>query len=479
MIKSPRALLRQDGFTIIELLMAMFVLVVGLGAMISTFTAARKLTLVAERQTSMAHRASLELERIKSLPYNQIALSAGTSPNWSTTSTSYTYVNVPSGGCPGAPTGAAPSYQPDHRPGGSTATEPLVVNGCSYTLNGSTTSVSGGALAPATAWTDGRFSGYVYDFVTWTSDPTCSQGSKPGSACPTTNDYKRLTIVVTLTGATQPSHPAIVTAFLPNPNQNSQQNPDSPTTNCTNSQGQSVQCNTVPQKPLQYFFCDSTYSGSACNPPACAGNNLHNTLLSVLGVAPSPDLLGTSLPSGFCTDGTGNPTPPCYGLNVLSGCAGVPITPVSAANCGSGPPSSNSQAHSWVTSGIPSGTTLNLDGNGSMTTYLQSSSGVVVNVTVCLRLYLVPGGLLGSLTGNLLSQPIGAVVSANVTAGVGFPTPVSFNFNVGTTTSIAGGGILGLPRVEVVMWLAGSASTPVNFAYDQAHLASQITLMTT
>lgn len=475
----PRQMLRREsGFTMIEMLMAALILIIGMGALVTTFTASQKLTLVAERQTSMAHRANLELERLKSLQYNQVALT-GTSSSWSTDPSSYFYASAPTGSCPGTPAGAAPTYQPDHRSGGSSATEPLVINGCSYTLNGSSTQVSGGTIAPVTAWTDGRFSGYVYDFITWTSDPTCSQTSSPGSACPTTNDYKRITIVVTITGAAEPNHPAIVTAFLPNPNQNSQQNPNNPTTNCTNSGGQSVPCSGVTQNPVQYFFCDSSYSSSSCGPPACSGNNLHNTLLGVLGVAASPDQLESTLPTGSCTDTSGNPAPPCYGLNLLSNCVGLPITPVSSSSCGTGPPSSNSQAHSWVTPGIPSGTTLHLTGSGGLTTYLESSSGVAVNVTVCMGLYVVPGGVLGLLSGNLLSTPIGAVVSANVTAGAGFPTPVSFNFNVGSADSIAGGGILGLPRVEVVLWLAGSASTSVQMAYDQAQVASQVTLMTT
>ena len=38
---------------------------------------------------------------------------------------------------------------------------------------------------------------------------------------------------------------------------------------------------------------------------------------------------------------------------------------------------------------------MNLTGTGGMTTYLESSSGVSVNVTVCMGLYVVPGGILG------------------------------------------------------------------------------------
>ncbi|HWE33211.1 MAG TPA: prepilin-type N-terminal cleavage/methylation domain-containing protein, partial [Solirubrobacteraceae bacterium] len=127
----------QGGFTLVEVLVAALVLVIGIGAVAQTFNTARKLTLVSERQTSMAHRAQAELERIKSLPYSQIALT-GPSSSWSSNAADYTYVSAPGGACPSAPSGAAPTYQPDHSQAGSTAW-PLVINGCSYTLSGTQT----------------------------------------------------------------------------------------------------------------------------------------------------------------------------------------------------------------------------------------------------------------------------------------------------------------------------------------------------
>jgi len=149
-------------------------------------------------------------------------------------------------------------------------------------------------VAPVSAWSDGRLSGNVYDFVTWTSDPTCSQTTTSGSICATSNDYKRVTIVVTVNGASHPSKPAVVSGFVANPSDvppgapaNAQQNPlSSPTTSCVNGLGQTVSCsNTVSGTPLQYFPTDCSSSGTSCGTPACAGNSLHNTIASVLGIA--------------------------------------------------------------------------------------------------------------------------------------------------------------------------------------------------
>ncbi|MEA2161488.1 MAG: hypothetical protein QOD66_3868 [Solirubrobacteraceae bacterium] len=490
----------QDGFTIIEVLVATMIMIVGVLTAMQALDASRKLTLVAERQTTIAHRAQLELERVKSLPYNQIGLS-GTSASWSSTAGDYTYVGSSGASCPASPAGSAPTYQPDHSTGGSAATESLVIKGCSYTLGGTSTPFTTGTVAPVTAWTDGTLSGNVYDFVTWTSDPTCSQTTTSGSICATSNDYKRVTIVVTMNGATHPSNPAVVAGFVANPSDaptgapaNSQQNPlSSPTTSCVNGSGQTVSCsNTVSGTPLQYFPTDCSYTSGSCGTPTCAGHSLHNTIASVLLNPPAPDLLRTTLPTGACTDVSGNPTPPCFGLDL--GCAGgtggggtgtgggiggggVPLKPTGNATCGT-PPTDNTKTHSWVTPQVPVGTTVNLNGTGSMTAYLESTSGVSVSATVCVGLYIIPGGLLGTLAGNLLSQPIGAAASATVTATAGVPTPVSFSFNVGQAAAVTST-VLNVARIEVVVWVATSASTNVAFVYDQAQFASQFTLMST
>jgi prepilin-type N-terminal cleavage/methylation domain-containing protein len=473
---------REHGFTLVEVLVASTILLAGVLTAMTAMNASRKLTLVSERRGTINQRAQAELERLKAIPFSQLGLT-GMASSWSTNPSDYTYVGSPTGSCPSNAGGSAPTYQPDHSVGGSSATEPLVIDGCTYTLSGTATAISAGTVAPVTAWTDGNaggMSGNVYDFITWTADPTCSQTSTPGSVCPTTNDYKRLTVVVTLNGATEPSHPAIVSAYVADPNTNSNQNPfKSPSTQCTDSSGATVPCFLpVSGTPVQLPLCDSSYSGGSCSTPPCAGNALHNTLVSVLGVAAAPDLLGSALPTGACTTGT-PPAPlvPCYATDkgTCGQQGGLPLPPV-GTTCGSSPPLDNTKSHSWVTSPMYTGASMNLSGNGSLTAYLMSNSGVAANVTVCLGLYVIPGGVLGNLLGNLLSHPIGAVVTANVTAQAGFPTPVSFDFNVGQALNVTGS-LLGT-RVELVLWLAASAGTNVSLAYDQAQVASQLTLMT-
>ena len=65
---------REQGFTVVEVLVGAIILVVGILATISVLNSSRRLTVVAEHQTTLAQRAQNELERVLSLPYSQVAL---------------------------------------------------------------------------------------------------------------------------------------------------------------------------------------------------------------------------------------------------------------------------------------------------------------------------------------------------------------------------------------------------------------------
>ena len=110
------------GLSLIELLVAITVLLVGTVAAISAFDAGRGLSSVAERQTSIAHRAQLELERVALAPLQPGGLTRARGVRGRVGSRLLR--DVPAGSAR-APRRRSPTYQPDHAPGGSTATEPL------------------------------------------------------------------------------------------------------------------------------------------------------------------------------------------------------------------------------------------------------------------------------------------------------------------------------------------------------------------
>jgi prepilin-type N-terminal cleavage/methylation domain-containing protein len=170
-----------DGFTVVELLVAIVILAVGVLAAITVFDTSKRATRVSERLESQNHVAQRELERVESLPYSQVALT-------------------------GVPTPVADSANPDYYVGSGTCpnftwdqsgahSDQLVINNCSYP--GISQAVTAGVVSPTPDTTD--YPGYaVYDFVTWVNDSVC--GTATGTSCPISYSYKRITIEVCASG---------------------------------------------------------------------------------------------------------------------------------------------------------------------------------------------------------------------------------------------------------------------------------------
>jgi prepilin-type N-terminal cleavage/methylation domain-containing protein len=175
----------EDGFTLIEVLVASVVLVVGLFALLTTFDQTRTQTAGSERSAQAIRVAERQLERLLAIPYNSLAQnSAATAPST----------------CTQASTIAA-SYAP-----------------------GAAVATAGAAVTPTSTWSATRMGttssvrGCVYAFVRWVNDPACSDAKCPGA-----QDYKRLTVAVSVTSATGgtvpggPNTPVVVSAVKANP----------------------------------------------------------------------------------------------------------------------------------------------------------------------------------------------------------------------------------------------------------------------
>jgi Tfp pilus assembly protein PilV len=183
-----RRLRAEDGFTMVEVLAAILILMIGVIGLIGAFDSSRKLSLLSERRTSTAHRAQLEIERLQSTPYAELAMSVTPSHSAETSNPDY-YVNE----------GTPALYQYGSE---TTEAEPVIVAGkgeCTSTVKtecgtiaSSPSSRECSKYVGACEWKDGQQSGNVYDFVTWHTDSKC------GEKCPTKENYKRLTVVVTV-----------------------------------------------------------------------------------------------------------------------------------------------------------------------------------------------------------------------------------------------------------------------------------------
>jgi hypothetical protein len=330
--------------------------------------------------------------------------------------------------------------------------------------------------------------GKIYRFVSW-RDEQC-----PTLLCDGNQNTKRITVAVTLTGAAHPSKPALVSTIVVKPDaapagstKDSLASPlgDSNTT-CqvgSDSGGNPIygSCtNGIDGTPLDYYLYD-TSSQYTTRQPISGDHTTHNTIASVTGVLCSlvtfvpgcqePNLTGTTPPPNPVT------TPPCYkySTNVTGDtyqCGQVLKKDVS---CSTTPSWSagydENKGDFWVTNSLASNTVLN--GSGGATLYMQSATGVAVNATICLGIFVAPQSILG-----LISTPpveVGAVALANVNIPT-VPTPVSFNFSgaFGTTngqndtyTFVAG------KRIGFRVWVAASAGD-IALAYDHPSFQSVV-----
>jgi Flp pilus assembly pilin Flp len=182
---TERLLRDERGITVVEVMVAAVLMVVGIIAMLTTFDGSRELVSTSEKNGIAAHRGQLEVEKALSLDYANIALTSTPAHSGSTSSPDY-YANSDG------------TYQWDQGSSPKPA-DPMVVD------------ATDGALVHVSTWNDGqsRLSGSVYRYVTWIDDPHV-----PGA-----QNAKRITVAVTVDnpGATGPKKPVIVSSIAFDP----------------------------------------------------------------------------------------------------------------------------------------------------------------------------------------------------------------------------------------------------------------------
>jgi prepilin-type N-terminal cleavage/methylation domain-containing protein len=186
MVERLRRLGREEGgFTLLEVMIASLILVIGVLAVIGVFDSSRRLTTVSEKEEVVAHRAEAELERIQSMPFAAVALAA--TPSHATDSADPDfYVTA----------GAPPTYRWDQGSSGP-KTDPLVVDGAN------------GQVSHLATWNDGqsRLSGSIYRYVTAVNDGCCT-----GS-----NYARRVTIAVTVNSGGGLAKPILLSSIVIDP----------------------------------------------------------------------------------------------------------------------------------------------------------------------------------------------------------------------------------------------------------------------
>jgi hypothetical protein len=478
----------ESGFTLIEVVVAAVVLVTGIMSTLMALDTSRKLSLVSERSTTMSHIAQREIERIQGIPYADIGLTG--TPGTSTDPNNPDYYVA---------AGPPATFQWDHVGG---QTSPLDVD----------PSPGNGTVVPSQSWTEGQFTGTIYDFVTWVTDSNCSPGCVNGA-----NDYKRITVAVTMASGLHPN-PVYVTSVIADPNAAAQSgvyngtsgNPiNAPTTSCNNSQGQLAQC----ESPIDagnantWYLHDCLATAASCSAPGgnhvthqtvgivggllCTTNTLLSLILGNIGGCPTPQLMDGNPPdAGSCTSicqyttdqGTdpGAIIKPSCSAGTTGAC-GTQSTSDCSANTGYLSNLLSVQSQFWVSSPLTANMTLNGHGGISMYTQTQNSANAVVSF--CIEIYDVPpsNGTAGSLTDLLAFPPVdlggAGYVAAKTSSTSNWPTTASqvgytFNFRgSGGNVTIAAG-----HRLGVRVWLKANVNAAIDLLFDNPLYPTELQL---
>ncbi|MGA3362869.1 MAG: prepilin-type N-terminal cleavage/methylation domain-containing protein [Solirubrobacteraceae bacterium] len=206
-------LFAQDGLTLMEVLVAMAVLVIGLLGYFGTITASGTAITGAERADAMTQIGEQALQAVEALPYASVSDSSTPARTTTSDTTNPTYylVNGPVAGS--SCTTAITCYQ--WNPSSATSAEPVDVNAATGKVAPGPTTVVVAAPSGATCSTGNTTNCQqtyaLYVFVTDSTDSVCSQS---GVTCSSTTSYKRVTVAVKNLGPGSPYNPLYFTTFV-------------------------------------------------------------------------------------------------------------------------------------------------------------------------------------------------------------------------------------------------------------------------
>jgi type II secretory pathway pseudopilin PulG len=363
-----RFLVREEaGITLVETLVAAIILVTGLLAALQAFDTSTRTTFRAEESQVAVNVAQRELEEIRNLDYNQVALTS-----------------TPSGSSdPDDPRNRVSGPQFDLNDDGNMAD--LVINGGPLDEGGQ---VAGGLVNPGPEeFQSGDVSGQIYRFVVWRNDPHCTP-----TQCPGFQDLKRVVVAVKLDPAPisyERPYIEVHSDFI-DPEESALGNPPEPG-------GEDV----VAQ---QFWLSDTTCDHPqrqdiALDPPGSDGHPLHNTLGtcdSALQIGATPGAADALLRSQPPDPSPADPgDPPLYDYaNDLEPTAippdadkGLQLARQDQAGCdfaGDGDDAPQ-EVHRWMTGPLP--VAFDMRGDATLELYTRTLGEAVHPGEICVFLF--------------------------------------------------------------------------------------------
>jgi type II secretory pathway pseudopilin PulG len=452
----------EDGMTIIEVLVAGIILVIGGLGVLGIVDAATRNTFRAEQSQVVANVLQGEMEKLRQVPYAELALTElpddvgdPADPNSRVASTSFFYTG---------------------RDG--TGLKPLVYNGGS---NGSET-IEGGTVDPGPVpFEVGDIKGRINRYVVW---DTC-----PSSLCADGRHLKRAVVAVSLdktaSGGSR-RYQEVQSQFV---------DPDAePAT----FPGQEPGGSDTVSWTLWLTDTPCNQTKRLAHPTANGDHATHNTRGDCANgqktgnVPGAPDLLWTEAPPegvdfkyDYATDVEPQPAED-EGLQMLSGgdCGSAGMTDLArgVATAPDAVPSTFQKVHRWLSPPMPAGEDVLLTGEGTLSLWTRTIGGAVYKGRICAWLFVRANA--GSTVTDTLAVNLGPPLSLHFEHfAAAWPssgwTEVALPLGFGYAEE---GGALPLPpgsRLGLALSVGNDTPSGLQIIYDEPSFESRLQLETT
>ena len=355
---------RDDGFTMIEMMVAALLIAFALGAVLQAMTTSSQYIGNSKFRLAANQVAQREMEQLKSVGWDALLMDG--------VPESAADPKDPRSGMGGT------SGSPTFKPAPDAEAQPIALGDPPAVGEPDTRAVK----VTATPWKSGNAGGMVYRFVTWGDDGPC------GAACPGDQDYKRITVAATITSPAKMA-PVILTSNVTNPG-------DAPAATTTTTPGPPPS----EQSSFRTYYLYDT--------PAPFDSHQTPTTHTARDTQKFPDLMMQDLPP----DPNPDPNNPTITVPVERYTTDVSGTYEGGAaiqqtdQCKGG---DKKHEHMWV-SRVQT-TDTKLTGAGLASIFTQTVNGAIGTGVICVTIFDVPGTLKADGSVNGTVYKIGSLAS--------------------------------------------------------------------